>query len=163
MFDSEGGVRVSTVVIFGGTGFIGLHFTKHLLDNKLADKVILADIKSPDRHPAARFLADEISRGIVEYEECDVRQRINLGKVTGTVALVANFAAVHREPGHASNEYYETNIPGAENVCAYAVDVNCDNILFTSSISPYGPTEFPKDEAVIPTPETAYGGSKLAA
>jgi nucleoside-diphosphate-sugar epimerase len=74
-----------------------------------------------------------------------------------------NFAAVHREPGHRPDEYFETNLRGAENVCKLATAVHCDHIVFTSSISPYGPSEEKKDEETLPVPETPYGGSKLVA
>jgi len=70
---------------------------------------------------------------------------------------------VHREPGHALHEYYETNLPGAENVCDWAERVGCNAIVFTSSIAPYGPSEAAKSEASIPAPASPYGGSKLAA
>ena len=76
---------------------------------------------------------------------------------------MANFAAVHREPGHEDSEYYETNLLGAENVCAWAEVVGCKHIIFTSSIAPYGPSEVTKDESSLPVPVSAYGGSKLAA
>lgn len=61
------------------------------------------------------------------------------------------------------NEYYETNLLGAENICAWAGKVNCNRIIFTSSISPYGPSEEARNESSLPVPVTAYGGSKLAA
>ncbi|TRZ67277.1 MAG: hypothetical protein D4R98_04450 [Comamonadaceae bacterium] len=44
--------------------------------------------------------------------------------------LVANFAAVHREPGHEDWEYYETNLYGAENVCAWAESVGCKHLFY---------------------------------
>src|SRR5690606_31892986 len=79
------------------------------------------------------------------------------------VDLIANFAAVHREPGHEDYEYYETNLLGAENVCAWAERVGCNKLIFTSSIAPYGPSESPKNEGSLPVPVSAYGGSKLVA
>jgi len=79
------------------------------------------------------------------------------------VDLVANLAAVHREPGHKPHEYFATNILGAENVCAWTEQVDCRRIIFTSSIAPYGPTENEKDESALPVPVTPYGASKLAA
>lgn len=155
---------MKVAVIFGGTGFIGLHFTRYLLDQAGFSNVILADIKPPEQHIAHRFISQELKSGQVRYVRSDVRQAIDTGLTNGLpVAFIANFAAVHREPGHEHHEYFETNIPGARNVSLYAEAVGCDDILFTSSISPYGPTETPKDENVIPTPETAYGSSKLAA
>lgn len=155
---------MSVAVIFGGTGFIGLHFTQFLLSSAGFRKVILADIKPPQQHIAHTFLKAELASGVVSYIQCDVRQPIDVALVPGErVAFIANFAAVHREPGHQPWEYFDTNIPGARNVCAYAEAIACQDILFTSSISPYGPTEEPKSETSIPTPETAYGSSKLAA
>lgn len=152
-------------VIFGGTGFIGLHFSDFLIKNGDFDKIILADIKPPDRHIAHQFIKDHLSSGKISYVECDVRHPIpaHLTPWATSVSFIANFAAVHREPGHEHQEYFETNIPGARNVCLYAEATGCEDIIFTSSISPYGPTETPKDENAVPTPETAYGSSKLAA
>jgi nucleoside-diphosphate-sugar epimerase len=96
---------------------------------------------------------------------CDVRQAISAALFgdAAQISMLVNFAAVHREPGHPANEYFETNIPGAINVCAFAEAIGCNDILFTSSISPYGPSETPRAETDIPTPETAYGSSKFAA
>lgn len=154
-----------TAIIFGGTGFIGLHFSRYLIDNQLFDLVVLADIKPPEQHIASQFITKELKTGQIRYEQSDVRAPIrnDIVRVDERPEFIANFAAVHREPGHEMHEYYETNIPGARYVCNFAEKVGCRDILFTSSISPYGPSETPKDESVIPTPETAYGGSKLAA
>ena len=94
--------------------------------------------------------------------KCDVRDQINwIPKEK--IDLIANFAAIHREPGHNHYEYYDTNIKGAENVCNWASHINCKKLIFTSSISPYGTGEAIKTERSTPQPNTAYGSSKLAA
>lgn len=77
--------------------------------------------------------------------------------------VIFNFAAVHRTPGHEDHEYFETNIRGAENVVAFAEKWNIKKIVFTSSIAPYGAAEELKKETTLPTPNTAYGISKLVA
>jgi GlcNAc-P-P-Und epimerase len=151
-----------TCVIFGGTGFIGSHFADFLLRADLFKKILLIDIKGFEGRPLSEEMKRFISDGRVEYVFGDVRTPIDL-KISGGVGLIANFAAVHREPGHKLEEYYNTNILGAENVCLWADFIGCDNIIFTSSIAPYGPTEKAKDESSIPTPVSAYGGSKLVA
>lgn len=143
-------------VIFGGTGFIGSHFAIYLLKNGLYSEVVLVDIAPP----RADFDFSGLS---VRYVPLDVRTQPDLWELPTQVDLIANFAAVHREPGHDLNEYYETNIPGAEHVCAYASMIGCDSIIFTSSIAPYGPSESVKSEKTIPTPVSGYGGSKLVA
>lgn len=153
---------MSCAVIFGGSGFIGGFFAKYLLDEGSFDKVYLFDCE-----PIA-VKQSAFRRALIENEERlqfiigDVRRPIDC-VIEEPVALIANFAAVHREPGHEDFEYYETNLLGAENVCAWAEKVGCNRLIFTSSISPYGPSEEVKDERSLPVPATAYGGSKLAA
>lgn len=149
-------------VIFGGSGFIGVFFAKQLLQDQGFDKVYLYDLEQVADKPFPyrdRLVKEDLR--IVEVQG-DVRQPITW-RPDESVALIANFAAVHREPGHEDFEYYETNLLGAENVCAWAEQTNCKEIIFTSSISPYGPSEQQKDEQSLPVPVTAYGGSKLVA
>ena len=153
---------METAVIFGGSGFIGSHFSQYLLDNNIVQKIIIADIAPLDKNRITELYSSYVTQGKITFHNVDVRKEINL-PVEGAIALIANFAAVHREPGHEAAEYYETNLLGAENVCAWASMVGCENIIFTSSIAPYGPSELARDEKSLPVPATAYGGSKLAA
>lgn len=152
---------MKVAVIFGGAGFIGSHFSQYLLDKNIVDQVIAVDIVELDVARTTAAYKDYVAAGKVQYKNTDVREPIKLS-VDGSVALVANFAAVHREPGHEPYEYYTTNLLGAQNVCDWAKSVSCNNVIFTSSIAPYGPSEARRDESSIPVPETAYGGSKLA-
>ena len=149
-------------MIFGGTGFIGVFFARFLLDQGVVDKVYLFDSETMDRKTSLFRRSLVASSSQLEVVTGDVRQHIDWTPAE-PVELIANFAAVHREPGHEDFEYYETNLLGAENVCAWAEKVGFERIIFTSSISPYGPSEEVKDERSLPVPATAYGGSKLAA
>ena len=153
---------MSCAVIFGGSGFIGVFFAKQLLASSRVERVYLFDHEQVAEKPFPYRvkLVREDAR-IIEVKG-DVRQSITW-QPEDNVALTVNFAAVHREPGHEDFEYYETNLLGAENVCAWAEQVNCNEIVFTSSISPYGPSEQQKTEQSLPVPVTAYGGSKLVA
>ena len=149
-------------IIFGGNGFIGSFFAKDLLINNIVEKVYLYDNETICQKTSSfrkNFLKD--NKNII-FVEGDVRNNIDFVP-NEDVFLIANFAAVHREPGHKDEEYYETNIPGAENVCLYAEKIGCNNIIFTSSIAPYNIDESIKDEYTIPVPKSAYGGSKLVA
>lgn len=153
---------MNCAVIFGGSGFIGVFLAKQLLASGNFKKIYLFDKEQVADKPfpyRTRLVREEPS--IVEVKG-DVRQPI-AWQPEEKVTLIANFAAVHREPGHEDFEYYETNLLGAENVCAWAEQVGCNEIIFTSSISPYGPSEQQKDERSLPVPITAYGGSKLVA
>ena len=139
-------------VIFGGTGYIGIRLASHLRDRGW-DEVVLADLKPPNL---------PLGSG-VWYEPCDVRRPIEdqIGKHHADWFF--NFAAIHREPGHEFREYFDTNLPGARNVCAYADLVGCRKILFTSSIAVYGEITRPTDEHSTPYPDTGYGISKFSA
>jgi len=153
---------IDTVLIFGGTGFIGTFFAQHLIEDHGVKKVYLFDHES-------------ISTKVFEFRKNMVNSYPQITMIMGDVRkfidwmpdekidLVANFAAVHREPGHESYEYYECNLLGAENVCDWAERAGCNKIIFSSSIAPYGLSEEVRDERSIPVPTTAYGGSKLAA
>jgi GlcNAc-P-P-Und epimerase len=152
-----------TTVIFGGTGFIGTHVAQYLLREGFTGRVVLADIRSPRTESYAADLAAALASGTASYVALDVRKPITLDALPTRADLVLNLAAVHREPGHRPGEYFETNLKGAENVCAWASTVGCERMVFTSSISPYGPSEERKDEGALPVPETPYGSSKLAA
>lgn len=155
--------RNETVVLFGGTGFIGTHLTQHWLREGLAERIVLVDVAPPRTAAYAAGLQEGLRSGRVQYVAADVRRPIVEGQLPDRADLIFNLAAVHREPGHAPREYFETNLAGAENVCSWASAVGCRRMVFTSSISPYGPSEEIKDERSVPVPETAYGSSKLAA
>jgi GlcNAc-P-P-Und epimerase len=154
---------IGPVVVFGGAGFIGTHLAQHLLRENLSQQLILVDIKPPRDAPYASLLQQELRSGKVKFISWDVRNPIPESLLPDRPAVVFNLAAVHREPGHRPEEYFETNIHGARNICDYASAAGCSRMVFTSSISPYGPTEQLRDETSLPVPETPYGSSKLVA
>ena len=152
-----------TCVIFGGSGFIGTHLAQYLLREDHCNRVILADFQPPKSEPYVAELQFALRTGKAQFIHIDVRKSIPADRLPRRPDLVFNLAAVHREPGHEPREYFETNICGAENVCAWAAAADCSRMVFTSSISPYGPSEEMKDENSLPVPETPYGSSKLVA
>lgn len=151
------------VVIFGGTGFIGTHLAQYLLTHQDVNRIYLVDLNPPRDAAYTATLQEGLRSGKIIYVQHDVRQPVETDKLPQGVDAIFNFAAVHREPGHEAKEYFETNLLGAENVCAWASRVSCPLMVFTSSISPYGPSEDKKTEKTLPVPETPYGSSKLAA
>jgi len=132
-------------VIFGGSGFIGRHLTAQLIDQGF--QVHIADLLPPDETN-------------IIFTKCDVRGKIHLS-IHQIPDLVINLAAVHRTPGHAAEEYYETNIAGASHVVDWCNAVGAKKIVFTSSISVYGPGSESKNELNPLKPIHAYGKSKM--
>ena len=145
-------------VIFGGTGFIGSHFSSYLLDVNLYNHIFLCDIKPIKQELISKALLERVT-----YLEIDIRNPINCLSLPRDVSLIVNFAAIHREPGHSPKEYFETNLAGAEHVCKWAEEIGCKKIIFASTIAIYGPTDEFKDEDSLPVPTTPYGVSKLLA
>lgn len=150
-------------IIFGGSGFIGTHLI-HLLKDEVVgkdDKIYCVDIVMPGEEGVVPGIVEK-NEG-VDYVRIDVRSPIELNFTPTENDVIFNLAAVHRTPGHPDQEYFETNILGAENVTAFAEKHGIRKILFTSSIAPYGAAEEMKKETTIPTPNTPYGISKLVA
>lgn len=136
-------------LLFGGSGFIGHHLTK-LINQNTNSKPLIFDI-------------EKSSLTNIKFEKIDVRKPIETKYNPSKEDIIFNLAAVHRTPGHPSNEYFETNLLGAENVCNYARRNNINTIIFTSSIAIYGTYESQKSESTIPMPDIPYGISKLSA
>ena len=138
------------ILIFGGSGFVGRHLTEYF--SRVHDgETILADIAEPSWDTQSNCT----------YQYCDVREPI--GGLGSNIDLAINLAAVHRTPGHDEREYFETNVLGAENVTSYCEETGIERLWFTSSIAVYGAGETLRDEQSVPTPNTAYGTSKLVA
>jgi nucleoside-diphosphate-sugar epimerase len=140
-------------VIIGGCGYIGRMLAQRLSRKSTTGKIFILDIKVPDF---------ELGQNI-EYVHWDVRRDfVDFDKLKA-IDWIFNFAAIHREPGHEFSEYFDTNLPGATNVCHLAEAIECHNIFFTSSIAVYGPTNHPTSEETSKYPFTGYGISKLIA
>jgi nucleoside-diphosphate-sugar epimerase len=149
-------------VIFGGTEFIGTHLSQILLESDPQCRVVLVDLNPPRKAAYTKGLQRALANGRAAFLSRDVRNPIEETEI-GSADVVFNLAAVHRELGYHPIEYFQTNIFGAENICAYASAVGAKHIVFMSSISVYGQTDEAKTEESLPAPETAYGSSKLLA
>lgn len=128
----------------------------------------MADIKAPNRALLPAVLTEAEASGKLKHLDVDVRRAIFHPELPQQVDLIVNLAAVHKEPGgHVPYDYFATNLQGAETVTAWAEQVNCARILFTSSIAAYGSEDHSGDEikteASLTTPLTPYGISKLVA
>ena len=144
-----GGRLVNRAILFGGSGFIGRHLYAAL--KSAGSDVLIADMRAPN-----------YQHGASDYVFVDVRKPIPIAFAADS-GVVYNLAAIHRTPGHAPHEYYETNVLGALNVTGFARRIRARRLVFTSSISVYGASEEEKTEASPPAPNSDYGRSKLIA
>ena len=149
--------KMKTCLILGGAGYVGWHWSRRLGALKCFDRIVVADLQPPQwpLAPGCDFVA------------CDVRKPLVLPDIKPD--WIFNFAAVHREPGHAKEEYFDTNLAGAKNVSEFAERTSCLNVFFSSSIAVYGSfaggleSTKPVTEDSKPYPATPYGISKLCA
>ena len=153
---------MKTAVIFGGMGFIGMHFATYLLSQNKFELIYLIDISEPKDKFGNTLYENLKINNRVKIIQKDIRKDLSDLQVS-KVDIIFDFAAIHREPGHADHEYFDTNVVGSKNICKFADQVNCKNIIFTSSISVYGPGDHEKNEDTNTLPNTAYGKSKLNA
>lgn len=154
------------IIIFGGCGFIGIHLAEQLLAEFPAATLYLADIKTAPVFPWPEPVTRAVNSGQIKILEIDVRKKIYHPALPTSANFIINLAAVHKQPGHERHEYFDTNIPGAEHVCEFAREIDCNEILFTSSIAVYGIDALnpeSKNEDSIPKPVSPYGQSKLKA
>lgn len=141
----------AVAIVFGGNGFIGTHLLQCLKASGRYARLISADLRP------GKFGVDG-----VEFVACDVRKRIEMARPEGKVDIF-NLAAVHTTPGHEDWEYFTTNVSGATNVTDFAESVDCRCLVFSSSISVYGPSESRLTEQSPLAPNSAYGRSKILA
>ncbi|MDN2482556.1 NAD-dependent epimerase/dehydratase family protein [Vibrio agarivorans] len=137
------------ILITGASGFIGTHLIRSLIGNN-------HNIYALDRLPPRE------QHDGVTYLQHDVRDLTSL-EIPEKIDRIYNFAAVHTTPGHEDIEYFDTNIFGAIEVTELAKKHHTQEIIFTSSISVYGPNEASLNEASQLTPNSAYGYSKAQA
>lgn len=140
---------MTDAVVLGASGFVGTRLVARLADEGVR-------VRAYDLKPPRRTLPG------VEYGVVDVRYPIDPASAAGA-QVIYNLAAIHTTPGHPAHEYYEANVFGALNAAALARAVDCPTIVFTSSISIYGPGEDRMTEASPAAPVTEYGRSKLMA
>ncbi|MFD0834732.1 NAD-dependent epimerase/dehydratase family protein [Mariniflexile aquimaris] len=147
---------MKSAIIFGGSGYIARFLIEMCLDKSMFDKYIVFDIK-----PLLNF-DEQIQEAKISFFQTDVRNKIQSLDLEfdKEKSWIFNFAAIHREPGHAYQEYFDTNVRGAENINEFARNSGIKNLFFTSSIAPYGRSLDIRTENSPLYPETAYGISK---
>ena len=169
-----------SVLITGGTGTLGNALTRHLLDNKLSERIC---IYSRGEHAQAamreRFNNDPRLRWFIG----DVRDLSRLrracqrneptcgGRLTLGVDLVIHAAALKRiEVGHYNPiEMCKTNVEGTSNVIEAAQDAGVRKVVFISSdkafqpVSAYGFSKALGEALILAANNTTGDTTKLAA
>ncbi|MDU4695594.1 MAG: UDP-N-acetylglucosamine 4,6-dehydratase family protein [Paenibacillus sp.] len=137
------------ILITGGTGTIGSHLTRRLLEEKPAVIRIFC------RDEYKQFeMGQELQEyaGQLRFLIGDVRDQQRLSRAMEGIDYVFHCAAMKHVPACEYNpfEAVQTNVIGTQNVIQAAIDNKVKKVLFTST-----------DKAISPT--NTYGATKLAA
>jgi len=135
------------ITVIGGSGFVGTNLCK-VLALKQQDFEII-DIK-----PSHQF-----------GDKCKIADVRNIDSLRSSITgnIVINLAAVHRDDVRNTNEYYQTNVLGAENIATVCNENGIRKIIFTSSVAVYGFAEPGTDEMGKINPFNEYGTTKYQA
>lgn len=140
---------MSKILITGGSGFIGRYFVEKFPNHD----VVLFDIREPDYRSHAR------------YVQGDIRSELDVDAAMQGVELVIHLAAMHHDFGIADEEYFDTNTKGALVIAKAAKKHGVKKIINFSTVAVYGNlgNPGPTSEETPPSPQSAYGKSKLEA
>lgn len=140
-----------TVLITGGTGFLGVHLTRFLLKRKY--KVILLD--------TALLTADDIKRK-VQVANIDIRDKKRVNDFFKQVKPDYVVHAAAALPIHNNRDYiFSVNVNGTKNILEASLKNKMKKLTFISTTAMYGiPEDLPEKETSPLHPIGFYGESK---
>lgn len=133
-----------SIVIIGGSGFIGTALIKQLSDKK--------NVKNVDKRTSAMF--PKVTH------IADICSKEQLREALPGAELVVLLAAEHRDDVDPISLYYDVNVKGTENVLEVMEELGINRIIFTSSVAIYGLNKVNPDETTVADPFNHYGKSK---
>lgn len=140
-----------TVLITGGSGFLGCHLSRQLL--KEGYTVTLYDIADLD----AKDLI-----GKVTFIKGDIRNKATIEKALRGQRYVVHAAAA-LPIQQSKKEIFSTNVAGTKNVLQASLDNTVQRLVFISTTAVYGvPKHLPEKENSPLDPIGYYGASKIA-
>ncbi|XEH38168.1 NAD-dependent epimerase/dehydratase family protein [Edwardsiella tarda] len=137
-----------SIVIIGGSGFIGTRLAAQLKDAGIDFTIV--DKRKSEKFPEHWQFGDVTKPETLE------------GPLVGSNVII-NLAAEHKDNVHPISLYYDVNVQGAKNVCDVAEKLGIKHIIFTSSVAVYGFVEKETGEEGKYNPFNDYGKSKLEA
>ena len=110
----DGGLKI---LVTGGTGFVGSHLCRELLE--AGNRVRVLDIvKKPFLNPN------------YDYRNVDILDKEKLTQALEGVDFVIHLAAKHRFFGISEKEFFRTNVEGTKNVLDAMNDARVNRIIF---------------------------------
>ena len=154
---------MQTILITGGTGFIGSHTAVALL--AAGREVILYDNLANSRCDVVDRIG-QIAGRLPRFVEGDVRDRERIARLFCETRIdgVIHFAAL-KAVGESQREalaYYDVNVGGTLALAQAMAEANVRSLVFSSSATVYGdPATLPIREDFPRSATNPYGASKL--
>ncbi|HSD98841.1 MAG TPA: NAD(P)-dependent oxidoreductase [Patescibacteria group bacterium] len=149
-------MKKNTVLITGGSGFVGSHLVDYLLE-KTNDNIVILDKIKPAQSLHKR----------VAYFQADIRNEkdvFDVFKKFGPFSTIYHLASAMPNKEVSNKAILETNIIGTRNLIQESARNHVKTFVFTSSNVTYGiPKELPVTEQTEPLPLETYGKSKILA
>jgi nucleoside-diphosphate-sugar epimerase len=156
-----------TVLITGGTGFVGLNLAEALLRRK--EQIVFFDVREPPAHfmESFSYAKSNIRTIIGDVRHADdIKRAFAQGGITHVFHGAAITSGVARESADAQS-IIDVNLSGTVAIVRAAAEAGVCRFLFPSSLTVYGENLYgrtPVHEAVTPpAPDTLYGITKYAA
>ena len=154
---------MATILVTGGSGYIGSHTVLELLNKNY--EVVVVDNFSNSSFESLRRV-QKITGKEVTFYEADIRDEEKMDEFLSahTIDAVIHFAAFKAvgESCRLPLKYYENNISGTVSLLKVLDKHNVKKIIFSSSATVYGdPERLPLDENCRLSTTNPYGSTKL--
>ena len=145
------------ILVTGGAGFIGSHLTKALVERGYEVRV-LDNLARNINHVAHLF-----KEGKIEFIKGDIRDKNHVLQAMAGIDYVFHEAAICLNRCNAfPKEAIEVNLEGSYNVIGASIHEKVKKIIYASTSSVYGQSEYlPMDEKHPANPQSPYGATKL--
>lgn len=152
-----------TILVTGGTGFIGSHTVVELLE-KQHDVVIVDNLSNSSPQVVERITA--ICGRTPFFVRADICDGTALRQVFSDFEpeAVIHFAGLKAvgESVAMPLAYYQNNISGTATLCQVMAEFDCKKLVFSSSATVYGdPSQLPLTETAATGATNPYGRTKL--
>lgn len=152
-----------TILVTGGSGYIGSHACVELL-NKGFEVVVIDNLSNSSKESLKRV--EMITGKKIKFYIADLKDKEPLEKIfnENKIDAVMHFAGL-KAVGESSSiplKYYSNNIIGTLNLCEVMQKYNVKNLVFSSSATVYGsPKTVPITEDFPLDATNPYGRTKL--
>lgn len=149
------------VLVTGGRGFIGSMLCEQLAERGYAMRITTRSAAAEKRTNVAGI----VSESQISHVDASTNWNAALHEVRIVIHLAAHTHAIQEASHTALTEYQRVNVAGTEKLARDAAAHGIRRLVFLSSVKVMGERtgEMPFTESTEPSPEDAYGISKLQA